>query len=140
MRDGYELTYVAEQTVQPNANVLFNANPVRGERGVSHRAGAGIVSLSGNCGRCLVRHRVSFHGNISIPTGGTVEAISLALALEGEPLGSATMTVTPAAVGDLWNVSAEAVVDTLPCSETTVTVKNVSAQVINVANAALIVT
>lgn len=136
---GYELTHVTDQIVQPGANVLFDANPVRGARGVSHRAGAGIITLSGNCSRCVVRHEINFNANIAIPTGGTVEAISLALALEGEPLGSTTMIVTPAAVEDLWNVSASVIVDTLPCAETTVTVRNTSTQPVTVANANLIV-
>ena len=38
-----------------------------------------------------------FGANISIPTGGTVEAISIALAVDGEPLSSAVAIVTPAA-------------------------------------------
>ena len=54
---------------------------------------------------------VSYSGNIQIPTGGTVEAISLAIAIDGEPLQSTRMIVTPAAVENFFNVSAQAYVD-----------------------------
>lgn len=40
-----------------------------------------------------------FGGNIAIATGGTVTPISVAIAINGEPLPATTMTVTPAAVG-----------------------------------------
>lgn len=136
---GYELTHITEQTVQPNANVLFDANPVRGERGVTHRAGAGIVNLNGCATRCGARFLALFSANIAIPTGGTVEAISLALALEGEPLGSATMIVTPAAVENFWNVAAFVYVDVPPCGDTSLTVRNTSTQAITVQNANLII-
>ena len=48
--------------------------------------------------------RVSFGGNIAIPTG-TVGPISLALAIDGEPVACNYMIVTPAAVEEYFNVS-----------------------------------
>lgn len=133
-----ELTNVALQTVAANGNVLFNETPVRDCRGqIVHRAGSGIVTLRGAQNRA--RYKVSFGANVAIPTGGTVAPITLAITLDGEPLGSATMIVTPAAVGDLWNVYASVFVD-VPCTCcVTVGVRNISTDPVDVQNANLIV-
>ena len=81
-----ELTANAAQTVAAGANVLFTDTPVKCGRGyVVHRDGAGLVTLRGICNGCspIARYRVLFVGNISVPTGGTAGAISVALALGG---------------------------------------------------------
>ena len=77
-----EYSYAAVQTVEAGQNVLFNENPVAPSRCIVHRDGSGIVTLRGltNC-QCRARFRVSFSANIAIPTGGTVGAISVALAI-----------------------------------------------------------
>lgn len=80
-----------------------------------------------------------FGGNIAIPTGGAVGPISLAIAVEGEPLGSATATVTPAAVGDFFNVFAAVFVEVPRGCCVTVAVRNISTETIEVSNANLIV-
>ena len=74
-----------------------------------------------------------------MPTGETVEKISLAIAVNGEPLLATQMIVTPAAVEELWNVSAQTYID-VPCNCcVTVAVENTSEQAIEVQNANLIV-
>ena len=85
---------------------------VCGNCSISHRAGSGLVTLRGitNC-QARARYRVSFGGNIAIPTGGTVEAISLALAIDGEPVATTTMIVTPAAVEEFFNVFSAIFID-----------------------------
>lgn len=81
---------------------------------------------------------VSYSGNIQIPTGGTVEAISLAIAIDGEPLQPTRMIVTPAAVENFFNVSAQAYVDVPRGCCVTVAVQNTSTQSIEVQNSNLI--
>ena len=98
------------------------------------------MTLRGVTNQCRARYLVQFNGNIAIPTGGTVGPISIAIAVEGEALGSATATVTPAAVGDEFNVSAAAYVDVPRGCCVTVSVKNVNTQTIELQNASLIVT
>ncbi len=129
-----ELTAPAVQTVQYSGNVLFTDAPVRCNRGyVVHRDGAGIITLRGaNC-QCRARYKVTFGGNIAIAEGGTVAPISVAIAIDGEPLPSTTMTVTPAAVGDFFNVSSTVFVD-VPCGCcVTIAVENISATAAGVA-------
>jgi hypothetical protein len=69
---------------------------------------------------------VTFGGNIAIPTGGTVEPISLALAIDGEAVPSTTMIVTPAAVENFFNVFSAIYIDVPRGCCVNVSVKNVS--------------
>jgi hypothetical protein len=112
-----ELTAVAVQTVSANGNVLFtddigfrNCN----RRFVYHRPGTGTVSVRGLPGRNFTPLTVSFGANIAVPTGGTVGEISLALAADGEVIGSTERLFTPAAVDEYGNVTASAEI-LVPC-------------------------
>lgn len=135
-----EFTNAVLQTVPVGQNVLFTETPVRGRCGILHREGSGIITLSGQfIDQCRALYRVSFGGNIQIPTGGTVGEISLALAVEGEPLASATAIVTPAAVEEFSNVFTSIFVEVPKGCCVTVAVENTSDQAIEVQNANLIV-
>jgi hypothetical protein len=57
-----------------------------------------LVNIKGFTDQCRARYKITFGGNIAIPTGGTVEAISMAITLDGEPVVTTTMISTPAAV------------------------------------------
>ena len=83
---------------------------------------------------------VDFGANIAIPTGSAVGPISVAFELEGSTLVGTTMTVTPAAVEDFFNVSrATNVPIWLGCCES-FSVRNVSDIPILVQNANLVIT
>lgn len=130
----------ATQTVADGQNVLFTETPVCGNCNIMHRDGSGVVTLRGSNSCCnSARYKVTFGGNIAVATGGTVGAISVALALNGEPLYSSTATVTPAAVGEFFNVFTAAII-CVPCNCcVTIAVENTSGTPIDVANANLIV-
>ena len=133
-----EITGIALQTVSAGEDVAFTETPVCGTKCIVHRQGSGIIKLRGITNQCKARFLVSYSGNIQIPTGGTVEAISLAIAVDGEPLQSTRMIVTPAAVENFFNVSAQAYID-VPCGCcSTVAVQNTSTQAIEVQNSNLI--
>lgn len=135
-----EITAVALQEVAENQNVLFTDTPiVVGCQSIVHRSGSGLVTLRGITNQCRALFKVSFGGNIAIPTGGTVEEISLALTIDGEPLGSATMIETPAAVEEFSNVFGAVFIAVPRGCCLTVGVRNTSAQAVNVQNANLIV-
>lgn len=137
-----EYTSTANQTVAIGQNVLFTERTSGNKNcNIMHREGSGIVTLRGSNSCCNpARYKVSFGGNIAVATGGTVGPISVAIALAGEPLYASTATVTPAAIGDFFNVYASAVI-TVPCNCClTIAVENSSAgTAIDVANANLIV-
>ena len=137
---------VATKEVHYGCNLLSPESPVQCNRCyVVHRDGAGIITLRGvNC-QCRARYKVTFGGNIAVATGGTVGPISVAIAIDGEPLPSTTMTVKPAAVGDFFNVSRTVFID-VPCGCcVTIAVENASttdagvAIPIDVANANIVV-
>jgi hypothetical protein len=134
-----ELTAVAAQTVAANQNVLFTDVVISGCPSIVHRDGSGLVTLRGITTQCRARFKVTFGGNIAIPTGGTVGSISLALSLDGEPLGSATMIETPAAVEEFSNVFGAVYINVPAGCCTTVGVRNTSTQDITVQNANLII-
>ena len=140
------------QTVEATAPVIFTESPVRCNRGlVFHRDESGIFQLANNApvsnGRCgcgcngcrniyETLYRVSFHANIALPADGEVEEIQLSISIGGEPDPSSTMRVTPAAVEEFQNVGAEIYV-AVPslCGCVSVSVRNTSAQAIDVQNA-----
>lgn len=129
------------QLVEQGQNVQFTETAVRSCKPcVKHREGSGIITLRGLTNQCNARFRLSFSGNIAIPTGGTVGEISVAIAIEGEPLQSTRMRVTPAAVDNYFNVSAQADICVPRGCCASVAVENTSGQAINVQNANLIVT
>lgn len=135
-----EYSRIDLQTVSVDENVVFMDGDRACRKGfVSHRTGSGIFFLKGSNNGCKAVYRVTFDGNIAIATGGTVEPISVALTINGEALGNATAIVTPAAIGDFFNVSITTFVD-IPCGCcVTVSVENTSETTgIDVTNANII--
>ena len=128
------VTVAAGQNVPLTETAVTNNKPC-----IVHREGAGVVTLRGLTQQCRALFKVSFGANISVPTGGTVEAISIALAINGEPLNSATAIFVPAAVGNAGNVYVAAFVEVPRGCCLTIAAENTSTQAINVANANMIV-
>ena len=130
----------AIQTVTVGQNVLFTDTPVCGNCAIMHREGSGIVTLRGLGNQCFSRFLVGFSGNIAIAAGGDPGPISVAIAIDGEPLQSANMIVTPAAAGDYFNVSAQAYINVPKGCCVTVAIENTSATLaVDVQNANLTV-
>lgn len=134
-----EFTSTTIQTVAAGQNLPLTETAIKGTNCINHRAGAGNVTLRGLTNQCKALFKVSFGGNIAIPTGGTVGAISVALAVGGEALDSATATVTPAAVDQYSNVFTAVFVEVPRGCCVTVALKNTSTQAISIANSNLIV-
>ena len=126
-------------SVAAGQNLPLTETSVAGPSCIVHREGAGIVTLRGLTNQCRARFKVSFGGNIAIPAGGTVEAISVALAINGEPLTSATAIVTPAAADNYFNVFVAAFIEVPRGCCVTVALKNTSTQAVSIANSNLIV-
>lgn len=138
------------QTVLPNQPVLLE-NSIPCNKGyVFHRNDSGSVILRGivnnSCG-CFARYQVTFNGNIAVPTDGTVGAIAVALAIDGEPILTSKAIVTPAAVDEYFNVTSTAIITVPKGCCFSISVENVSEgataadtpTAINVQNANLVV-
>lgn len=134
-----EYVAVANQSVATNGNVVFTNTAVQGSNCIKHREGSGIITLRGITNQCRARFFVDFSANIAVPTGGTAGAISLAIAISGEPVLSSQMISTPAAVEQFNNVSAGIHVDVPAGYCVNIAVENTSDQAIDVANANIIV-
>lgn len=132
--------YIARelQTVPVGQNVVFPTTVIGCTKGyVLHREGSGIFKLRGVTNQYRARYKVSFGGDIAIPTGQTVGSISIAIAIDGEPVQN--MTVTPAAVEQFFNVYGAVFID-VPCGTSSdISVENVSTIPIEVIDANLII-
>lgn len=133
-----EYTNSGVVTVAAGQNVPLTETAVSGNCSIVHREGAGIVTLRGLTQQCVARYKVTFGANIAIPDGGTVEAITAALAVNGEALASATATVTPAASENYFNIFVSTVVSVPRGCCVTVAAENTSTQAVNFANSNMI--
>jgi len=137
------------QTVNPGETIIFTENPVPCRRGlVRHRDDTGNFMLAGYVPRrrgcpCLrqdtANYLVDFGANIAIPTGGTVGAISVAITIDGATIPASTMTVTPAAVEQFFNVSRAINAGVFANCCESISVRNTSDQPILVQNANIII-
>lgn len=135
-----EITGTALQTVNTSQNVLFTDSVVTTCCGsMTWRNGSGLVNLRGLTNQCRAMFRVFFGANIAIPNGGTVAPISLAIAIDGEPVASTTMIETPAAAEEFNNIAGSVFITVPRGCCVTVSVQNTSTQTIDVQNANLIV-
>lgn len=134
-----EITANALQTVEANQNVLFTDTVVCGSCSIIHRGGSGLVTLRGITNQCRARFKVTFGANVALPAGGTVGPISLAIAINGEPVATTTMIETPAAVEEFSNVFSAIYIDVPANCCSQISVRNITDQAIDVQNANLIV-
>lgn len=136
----------ALQTINPGETAVFTESPVPCNRGfVRHRDGTGNFLLSGwtprkscGCKSKSARYLVDFGANIAIPEGGTVGPISVAISIDGATLPASTMTVTPAAAEEFFNVSRAINADIWNGCCETLSVRNTSDQPILMQNANII--
>lgn len=134
-----EITANALQTVSAGSNVVFTNTAVNGTQCMLHREGSGLVTLRGITNQQRARFRVTFGGNVALPAEATVAPISLAIALNGEPVAETTMISTPSAAGAYNSISRVLFLD-IPsgcCSQ--VSVENIGTAAIEIQNASLIV-
>ena len=116
----YEFLYNPVQTVALNAPILFGTSIPCTNGNVYHEEQTGNFILRGvrsNNGGCncnsFAQYQVTFNGNIAVPTGGTVPAggIAVALAVNGEPRLTSKAIYVPAAAGDNYgNVTSTAII------------------------------
>lgn len=146
-----EYSNAIPQTVEPNQPVIFTDTTCPCNQGMIFKKSGGVFLLASNapdnscscgCG-CrkiyLTNYEVEFHGNIEIPTGGTVEEIRLAIAVDGVIDPASVMSFTPAAVETAGNVGTSIIVSVPSiCGCDNIAVVNASTQAITVNNASLV--
>lgn len=101
------------QTISLNSPLLFTSSIPCTSGCVFHENGTGIFILKGKTSGCFARYVVTYNGNISIPTGGVVTPIALAITVNGETRATSRAVYTPAAVEEYGNVTSTAII-TIP--------------------------
>ena len=126
------------QQVAAGQNAILDTDVIK-SRCVSHRTGSGLICVDNSGCDCKpARYKVFVKANIAIPTGGTVGAISLGIALNGEIVQSSIATVTPAAAGDEFSMATEEIVNAGKCP-VNIAVRNPNTQTIQVSDLVVIV-
>jgi hypothetical protein len=92
-----------------NAIELFDSIPCN-KGCVYHENGSGNFILKGKTPNCFARYQIVFNGNISIPTGGAVTPVGIALSVNGETRNSSLAIFTPTAVEEFGNVTSTAII------------------------------
>ena len=143
-----EFAYNPVQRVEPNQNIILDTVIPCNKGYVFHRDQSGIVIIRGvvNCpNACYARYQVTFNGNIAVPEDGTPGPISIALAIDGEPIQTSRAIVSPTEVAEdpvtaanFWNVTSTAIISVPRGCCFTVAVENTSPIVDGVAQAILV--
>lgn len=152
-----EYSIVTPQTVAPNQPAVFLDAPCPCNQGFIFKKSGGVFLLASNapndnqtgrgcscgCGRRLYMtdYGVEIHMNVEIPTGGTVEAIQFAIAVDGVIDPASIMSAVPAAVEEPSNVGTSVVVSVPSiCGCDSVAIVNASTQPLTINNASLMFT
>ena len=134
-----EYVYNPIQEVEAGQNVLLQDSIPCNRGYVIHRNGSGILTLRGivnnPCAK-FARYHVAFNGNIAIPSG-TAGEISLAIAIDGEPIQTSRARVTPTQENAYFNVTSVANITVPSGCCLTISIENTSGVPINVQNANL---
>lgn len=136
-----EYSYPLVQTVEADENVLLlNGSRCCRKGLILHNDSSGLFRMKAAGNTCKTVYKVTFTANIAISAGETVAPISVALTSSGEVLRNAVATVTPAAIGDFFNVSISTFVPvSCGCCES-IAIRNISdTTAIDVINANLII-
>lgn len=103
----------AQQTVNNQSPVIFTASIPCRKGYVIHEDETGIFILKGivnNPCAPYATYRVTYNGNIALPTGGTVVPIAVSLMTMGEQRPTSKAIYTPAAVEEFGNVTSTAII------------------------------
>lgn len=100
----------AVQSVDLNNPLIFTASIPCTKGYIYHEDETGIFTLRGITNNCFARYRVTFNGNIALPTGATVTPIAVAVTVNGEPRLTSRAIFTPAAVEEYGNVTSTAII------------------------------
>jgi hypothetical protein len=103
-----------DQNVALNGTIPFDIVSIPCNKGCVVPITTGVLTLKGNTSNRFARYDVTLQGNVSIPTGGAVTPIAVAITLNGVAIPDSVAIVTPAAVSDVWHVNTSVTI-TVPC-------------------------
>ena len=129
----------AVQTIPAGGTVVFSNDFFPCNKGlIVHQNDSGLFQVRGIVNNPCAEYgklKINFGANVAIPTGGTVEAITLAITVNGVTEPATTMISTPAAVEEYNSISREVEIPIPRGCCQNVAVTNTSTQAIEVQNA-----
>lgn len=103
----------ADQNVALNSTIPFDIVSIPCGKGCVVPLTTGVLALRSGANN-QARYDVAVQANVSIPTGGAVTPIALAITLNGVPIEDSIAIVTPAAAEDVWHINTSTPI-TVPC-------------------------
>lgn len=102
---------MAKYLTSTDANVALNGTfpfdivSIPCNKGCVIPLAVGVLTLRGGNTNSFARYEVKVQGNVSIPTGGAVTPIAVAITLNGVAIPDSVAILTPTAVEDVWHVN-----------------------------------
>ena len=93
-----------DQNVALNNTIPFDIESIQCNRGCVIPLAPGVLTLRSGANN-QARYNVTLQANVSIPTGGAVSPLALAITLNGITLADSVAIVDPVAVGDVWHIN-----------------------------------
>lgn len=93
-----------DQNVALNNTIPFDIVSIPCNRGCVIPLAPGVLTLRSGANN-QARYNVTLQANVSIPTGGAVSPLALAITLNGITLADSVAIVDPVAVGDVWHIN-----------------------------------
>lgn len=103
-----------DANVALNGTFPFDIVSIPCNKGCVIPLATGVLTLRGSNTNGFARYDVTVQGNVSIPTGGAVTPIGVAITLNGVAAPDSVAILTPTAVGDVWHFNTSTKV-TVPC-------------------------
>ena len=103
-----------DANVALNSAFPFDVVSIPCNKGCVVPIATGVLTLQGGNTNRFARYEVKVQGNVSIPTGGTVTPIAVAITLNGVALPDSVAIVTPTAVDEVWHINTSTTI-TVPC-------------------------
>lgn len=134
-----EYRYNQTQTVPAGSTVIFSNDFFPCNKGlIVHNNDSGLFQVRGIVNNPCAEYgklKINFGANVAVPTGGTAEAITLAITVNGVTEPATTMISTPTAVNEFNNVNREVEIPIPRGCCQNIAVTNTSTQDIEVQNA-----
>lgn len=104
----------SDNLVALNGTIPFDIVSIPCNKGCVVPLATGVLTLRGGNTNTFARYQVDLQANVSVPEGGAVTPIALAITINGVAVPDSVAIVTPAAVDDVWHIHTSTTI-TVPC-------------------------
>ena len=103
-----------DQNVSLNGTSPFDIVSIPCNKGCVVPITTGVLTLQGSNSNKFARYDVKLQANVSIPEGGAVTPLAVAITLNGVAIPDSVAIITPAAAEDVWHINTSTTI-TVPC-------------------------